>query len=59
MTQTDAACLHTNQSRSYWNHLVQCMAHVILHPMLMVCTFTLVLSEVCVQCPIWPFSVVR
>ena len=25
---------------------------------LLYCTFTLVLSEVCVQCPIWPFSVV-
>ena len=29
-----------------------------LVPVLIYCTFTLVLSEVCVQCQIWLFSVV-
>ena len=36
----------------------QFRAHVMLFPMLSVCTFTLVLSEVCVQWPIWLFCVV-
>jgi len=33
------------------------MVHVLLLTMLNVCTFTLVLSKICVQCLIWLFSV--
>jgi len=32
MTGTDAACLHTNQSRSYLNHLVHTRAYILFGP---------------------------
>ena len=38
--------------------LLQCMAHVMQFPMLNVVYFTSVFSAVCVQCPVWLFSVV-
>jgi hypothetical protein len=34
------------------------VVHIMLCPCLMFCTFTIALSEVFVQCPIWLFSVV-
>jgi len=37
-----------------WMQLVYTV-HVMLLQMLKFCTFTLVLSEVCAQCPVWQF----
>ena len=37
---------------------LQLMVRVMLFPMLNVCTFTLVLPEVCAKCSVWLFSVV-
>ena len=33
------------------------MVPLSLVPALAFCSFTLALSEVCVQCPVWPFTV--
>jgi hypothetical protein len=57
--------LYTQNKPCFWVYGVvadlysQFVLHVMLfHPWNMFCTFTLALSVVCVQCPIWLFSVV-